>query len=85
MTMIQELLNTIKKAIGHPGSEAVSDLLRLEGAVRKAWQCERPSPPDRIIINPSLHLLPFPHKHLPPLLITENRKSFNQKDPYCFI
>lgn len=75
MTMIQELLEAIHEAIKQTGSEAASDLLRLEGAVRKAWECGQPSLPDKIIINPSLNLLPFPHKNLPLSLRRENYKS----------
>lgn len=77
MTMIHELLEIINTEIQRSGSETVSDLLRLKDAVGKAWECRQPSLPDKIIINPSLNLLPFPHKKLPPSLIMENKKSYN--------
>ncbi|MBI5076349.1 MAG: selenobiotic family peptide radical SAM maturase [Nitrospirae bacterium] len=83
--MIQELLETINEAIKQSGSEAASDLLRLEDAVRKAWESGQPSLPDKIIINPSLNLLPFLHKNLPPSLIREYNKSCNTPHAMEFV
>lgn len=74
MPKYEDIIDILSREKQHADNKAESDFIKLSNAAKDAINCPFPLFIDKVIINPSLSLIPFTHKNLPETLIKENNK-----------